>query len=499
MAEACNTAAAAAEEAAHEPAPKRQCTEAAASSKPAEAAPVPVPVPAPVAPVAATEGRQKKRKVALALGYLGAGYNGMQENKGVRTIESVLEEAIHKAGGIEDINAGSFQKVKWSRSSRTDKGVSAACNVVGLKMIVDDGIVDRINTELKGTSIHVYGYCRTTNGFCARKRTDNRAYEYIVPTFAFQQDPIPPPPENVKGASVATPASFAALCEAPGDDDDCMGQTPAALTPAVENVEHWPTITVDNPILAYVREVLRGYEKSHNFHNFTVKKSPQDKSCHRFIHSFTCTDPFVVSGMQLVSFQVVGQSFMLLQVRKMVGFVLALARQRPMPTPTEAAAMLTHLFAEERHGVPTAPALSLFLDHPLFTHYNQLYSKLHGVVGWEPYQEKVEHMKREVIHPAFVAQERAQHALQYWLYMTDSLHVPPILPIRAGPDSQPHSQPQPQPQPLQPQSQPAVPVAVAVTTAPAEPQAPLAVANTTAEAVVLQETVANPTKGTAMH
>jgi len=36
----------------------------------------------------------------------------MQANPGVTTIESVLEAAIHRAGGISDNNAGSFLKVK---------------------------------------------------------------------------------------------------------------------------------------------------------------------------------------------------------------------------------------------------------------------------------------------------------------------------------------------------------------------------------------------------
>lgn len=38
-------------------------------------------------------------------------------------IESVLETAIFKAGGILESNYGKLQKVGWERSSRTDKGV----------------------------------------------------------------------------------------------------------------------------------------------------------------------------------------------------------------------------------------------------------------------------------------------------------------------------------------------------------------------------------------
>ena len=47
----------------------------------------------------------KKRKVALFMAYVGHGYNGMQRNPGVKTIEEDLFKAIHAAGGISDSNA----------------------------------------------------------------------------------------------------------------------------------------------------------------------------------------------------------------------------------------------------------------------------------------------------------------------------------------------------------------------------------------------------------
>jgi tRNA U38,U39,U40 pseudouridine synthase TruA len=39
------------------------------------------------------------------------------------TIENVLETAIYKAGLMHEANFGAFSKIKWSRASRTDKGV----------------------------------------------------------------------------------------------------------------------------------------------------------------------------------------------------------------------------------------------------------------------------------------------------------------------------------------------------------------------------------------
>ena len=49
-------------------------------------------------------------------------------------MEAVLELAILKAGLMRRENFGDFSKVKWSRSSRTDKGVHALAAVVVLKI-----------------------------------------------------------------------------------------------------------------------------------------------------------------------------------------------------------------------------------------------------------------------------------------------------------------------------------------------------------------------------
>ena len=42
--------------------------------------------------------RKKKTRAALLFGYLGEGFAGLQINEGVRTVEGVLEPAIHRAG-----------------------------------------------------------------------------------------------------------------------------------------------------------------------------------------------------------------------------------------------------------------------------------------------------------------------------------------------------------------------------------------------------------------
>ena len=74
----------------------------------------------------------------------------MQRNAGLATIESELEAALHAAGAISDANAGSFSKIHWTRAARTDKGVSAVCQVVSAKLVVDpaESFASRVNAHL---------------------------------------------------------------------------------------------------------------------------------------------------------------------------------------------------------------------------------------------------------------------------------------------------------------------------------------------------------------
>lgn len=77
--------------------------------------------------------RKKKRKVALFMAYVGAGYHGMQRNPGVPTIEDELFKAIYAAGGIAEANSNDagFNKVSRDGASRhSAEGTWRWCNRV---------------------------------------------------------------------------------------------------------------------------------------------------------------------------------------------------------------------------------------------------------------------------------------------------------------------------------------------------------------------------------
>ncbi|KAL5017922.1 hypothetical protein ScPMuIL_003644 [Solemya velum] len=184
-----------------------------------------------IPPPTQMEGRpDRKRKVALLLAYCGKGYYGIQKNPGFPTIESELVKALCKVEAIPEDHAENFFKMSFQRAARTDKGVSAAAQVVSLKIFIfffymllnAENLLEKINENLP-SQIRVLSYKRTTNGFDSKNFCSSRTYIYIIPTFAF----------------------------APFD--------------SVKTEDYRVTDTV----LARVNEVLTLFHGTHNFHNYT--------------------------------------------------------------------------------------------------------------------------------------------------------------------------------------------------------------------------------------
>lgn len=91
---------------------------------------------------------------------------------------------------------------------------------------------------------------------------------------------------------------------------------------------------LDAKSLTKFREILKCYEGTHNFHNFTVGKNFNDSSCKRYIMSMTVGEPFIPkeSKGEWVSVKIHGQSFMLHQIRKMIGLAILMVCILSKPT-----------------------------------------------------------------------------------------------------------------------------------------------------------------------
>ncbi|XP_047082282.1 tRNA pseudouridine synthase A-like isoform X2 [Lolium rigidum] len=466
----------------------------------------PEPEPASLSAAGADPGqarrRYKRRKVAILLAYLGAGYQGMQKNPGARTIEGDLEEALYQAGAVPEAERAAPARYEWARAARTDKGVSAAAQVVSGRFYVDPpGFIERLNAKL-APQIRAFGYVRVTNSFSAKKFCDRRRYVYLLPVLALDPsahpdreavkasagsgnelakclecsergrkvpdimgregklpnneeekvldtsggETVPAHGEvgsngNANSVSASSGNGTAALNAEPGSNDaeKCDIEQDIAKKehnsePVVSEEENVQAMDIqkgngeESPqsTFAYTNEVkekfsriLKHYVGTRNFHNFTTRTKAEDPAAKRFIISFTADRVVSLDGIDFVRCEVVGQSFMLHQIRKMVGLAVAVMRNCAPESIYDVA------FRKDiRLNVPTAPEVGLHLDECMFTSYNMKWKDTHEAVSIEPYAEDAEDFKIKYIFPHIAAMEHKEGAVALWLHSLNSRNYP---------------------------------------------------------------------------
>lgn len=137
-----------------------------------------------------------------------------------------------------------------------------------------------------------------------------------------------------------------------------------------------------------------------------------DPSAKRFIMSFTCSEPFQSpQGIEFVTLKVKGQSFMLHQIRKMVGLAIAIVRGNTTTTTLERA------LTEERLDLPMAPGLGLVLDTVHYERYNDRYGKdgIHNPLTWEAQEQQVREFIEKYIFSNIYKTEAEQRNMLDWL------------------------------------------------------------------------------------
>ncbi|XP_066502462.1 tRNA pseudouridine synthase A isoform X2 [Hoplias malabaricus] len=317
---------------------------------------------------AADDKRFPKRKVVLLMAYSGKGYYGMQRNPGnsqFKTIEDELVTALIKAGCIPENHGDDMKKMSFQRCARTDKGVSAAGQVVSLKLWLIEDILEKINTHLP-PQIRVLGYKRVTGGFNSKNNCDARTYCYMLPTVAFS----------------------------PKDSDQ-------------EN----SSFCLDAETLEKVNRLFGLYKGTHNFHNFTSQKGPRDPSAKRYITHMSCGEPFVRQGAEFAVITVRGQSFMMHQIRKMIGLVIAVVKGYVGEEVIERS------WGEEKVDVPKAPGLGLVLERVHFDRYNKRFGGdgLHETLEWTQEEDAIAAFKEAHIYPSIVETEIQEKSMVGWM------------------------------------------------------------------------------------
>lgn len=165
--------------------------------------------------------------------------------------------------------------------------------------------------------------------------------------------------------------------------------------------------------LEQLNQTLALYLGTKNFHNFTVKKEHFDPSAKRFIISFECEKPFVPENteVEFARLRITGQSFMLHQIRRMVGMVIAVMRGYAQPD------FITKAFEKEKFLMPQAPGLGLVLDNVHYTRYNERYGAdgVHESLLFEDENEAVEDFFSKNIMPVIIETELRETSMRHWI------------------------------------------------------------------------------------
>lgn len=203
----------------------------------------------------------RKKPAALLVGYAGGSFRGNTVNHELprgSTVDDALEDALFAAGGVKTSNYRSraLARLKWSRSSRTDKGVSSLATVVSLRLELDPAVWDadqggdyeakalcaKINAHLPET-VRVFGVYSTPKSFQARRACVRRTYDYLLPA------------RCLGISSQGTQGTASSGVGIPGDVPWPGAPRAAAQSPA--------------ETLALFRDALSKFEGSHYFHNYT--------------------------------------------------------------------------------------------------------------------------------------------------------------------------------------------------------------------------------------
>ncbi|KAI4335572.1 hypothetical protein L6164_014208 [Bauhinia variegata] len=167
--------------------------------------------------------------------------------------------------------------------------------------------------------------------------------------------------------------------------------------------------------------ILKYYVGTHNFHNFTSRTKAEDPAARRFIVSFEANSVVTVEGMEFVKCEVLGQSFMLHQIRKMIGLAVAIMRNCAQESLIDKA-----LQKDVNINVPTAPEVGLYLDECFFSSYNQKWKDSHEELSMKAHEKEAEEFKLKYIYSHIASTEQKEGVVALWLHSLNHRNYPDL-------------------------------------------------------------------------
>ncbi|TQS35003.1 hypothetical protein Golomagni_04592 [Golovinomyces magnicellulatus] len=178
-----------------------------------------------------------------------------------------------------------------------------------------------------------------------------------------------------------------------------------------------------------IQEALDNYIGTHNFHNYTVQKKYTDPSAKRVIRSFDVgSEPIIINDTEWLSLKVHGQSFMMHQIRKMVGMVSLVVR---CATPLK---RIQESYGKARISIPKAPGLGLLLERPVFSSYNNraVAELQREEINFDKYKTEIDEFKQREIYDRIFREEERDHQFHSFFHHLDHFRSEYFMWVTAG-------------------------------------------------------------------
>ncbi|OAP58240.1 tRNA pseudouridine(38-40) synthase, variant [Fonsecaea erecta] len=178
-----------------------------------------------------------------------------------------------------------------------------------------------------------------------------------------------------------------------------------------------------------IQEALSLFVGTRNYHNYTIQKTFKDPSAKRVIKSFLVNrTPILINGTEWLSMKVHGQSFMMHQIRKMVGMVALVVRCGCDPK------RLVESMGPDRLSIPKAPSLGLLLERPVFESYNRrAKSELSKeAIDFDKYREEMDQFKQVQIYERMYRDEEKDNVFGNFFNHVDNFPSEIFLFVTSG-------------------------------------------------------------------
>ncbi|KYR00240.1 hypothetical protein DLAC_03399 [Tieghemostelium lacteum] len=292
----------------------------------------------------------KKSKLALYFAYIGTGYSGLEYLPSLKFqgLENVLEKAMFIAGHILPTNLGDLNRIKWERSSRTDKGVHSLCTVISAHVLLDDYKFSKDNNAIQFVSeinkhlpenLRLLSAYKIPRSFSARRNCNERTYHYLIPQKYLHVKDFDRMDEILsKFVGWNSFHNFTSHrktykdVRVPNNNSSTTNQNSVELEKENE-IEDEEQVDEDEEVENEEVEV-----EETNSNNDNLKKRREikvDRNLEKLsfrtnvknirnISSFSVNrKPMIIDGEEWIRFEVTGESFITYQIRKMMGYFLA--------------------------------------------------------------------------------------------------------------------------------------------------------------------------------